>query len=81
MSIRKIAHMWTDEQKRAIEIMLESGAEEAVRACDAEEAIRGLYSDPDEILAYGGRWSTKECGWWFAGYAGEIVHAHEVDQL
>jgi hypothetical protein len=68
----------TDEQKRAIELILEGSADEAARACDLDEESRGIYSDPDEILAYGVMPNSNEYGWYFAGYAPEIVEEHNL---
>lgn len=66
----------THLQTKAIEIILaKHGVERAERACDLGEAERGLYDDEDEILAYGVLPNTNTVGWYFAGYAGEIVRA------
>jgi len=63
----------TEIQQLAIDYVLASGAEQAARACDLDDDARGLYSDENDIIAYGVMPNTNETGWYFAGYADEIV--------
>lgn len=67
----------TKTQQTAIECVLGAGAERAVRACDIandfSEDDRGLYSDENEIIAYGVMPNTNQTGWYFAGYADELA--------
>ena len=66
----------TNNQTRAIQIIIQAGAENAGRACDLSEDARGIYDDADEIIAYGIMPNSNVEGWYFAGYADEIVRFH-----
>ncbi|WP_156967770.1 hypothetical protein [Methylosinus sp. PW1] len=62
----------TETQKLAIEYVLSTGAERAVRACDADGNC-GAYRGENEIIAYGTLPSIDRPGWYFAGYADDLA--------